>query len=65
MNNGDMHLRPKGNRKLKIMTKRASGILNGEENLEATKASQAEKKFLSLSQWNLVGEEMDQLRYVN
>ena len=33
MNNGDMHLRPKGNRKLKIVTKRASGILNGEENL--------------------------------
>lgn len=48
-----------------LTTKRASGILKGEENLEATKASQAEKKFLSLSQWNLVGEEMDQFRYVN
>lgn len=35
-----------------LTTKRASGISKGEENLEATKASQAEKKFVSLSQWN-------------
>lgn len=49
MNNGNVHLRPKGNRKLKIMMKRASGILKGEENVEATKASQAEKEFVFIS----------------
>lgn len=43
MNHGELHLRPKWNRKLKIMTKRASRILKLEENLEATKASQVEK----------------------
>lgn len=49
LNNGNVHLRPKGNRKLKIMMKRASGILKGEENVQATKASQAEKKFAFIS----------------
>lgn len=43
MDHGELYLRPKWSRKLKIMAKRASRILKLEENLEATKTSQVEK----------------------